>query len=248
MMIDFHYSDSWADPSKQNVPVAWKDFNFTQMSQAVKDHTHEVLKALKDEGIDVEWVQVGNEVNQGMLWPLGKVSGQSTGMFTHFLNAGYDAVKQVYPKAMVILHVSNGYDAALFDWFFSLMRDNGAKYDVIGMSLYPSWWENGGWNDWKVPVNAAVANIKSLISKYKKPIIICETGAPVYYPEVSRQAYSYILEQTTKIEDCHGIFCWEPQTDGVWKPASYAALGWGAYDKGAFKNGKATVALEPFGK
>lgn len=248
IMMDFHYSDSWADPSKQNVPEAWKGYDVAGLAEAVGDHTSGVLGLLKDNGVDVEWVQVGNEVNSGMLWPHGKVQDRTHESFVKFLNAGYEAVKNTYPKAKVVVHLSNGHDAGLFDWFFNLMKLGNAKYDLIGMSLYPFWWENGGWNDWKVPVDAAVANIKSLISKYKKPIIICETGAPVYYPEVSRQAYSYILEQTTKIEDCHGIFCWEPQTDGVWKPASYAALGWGAYDKGAFKNGKATVALEPFGK
>ena len=246
IMIDFHYSDSWADPGKQNVPAGWKNFDAMKMSEAVKDHTYEVLMALKDEGIDVEWVQVGNEVNQGMLWPLGKVSGQSTERFLDFHNAGYDAVKQVYPKAMVILHISNGHDSELFDWFFSLMHDNRARYDVIGMSLYPSWWENGGWKDWKQNVDKCLANIKAVTSKFGKKVMICETGMPVSEPQMAKNAMEYILTQAEAIKECLGVFYWEPQTDGVWKPSNYSDLGWNAYNMGAFRDGRPTIALAPF--
>ena len=246
IMIDFHYSDSWADPSKQNVPDGWKDFNAVQMSQAVKDHTSEVLKALKDEGIDVEWVQVGNEVNQGMLWPLGKVSGQSAGSFVAFLNAGYVAVKAVYPAAKVIVHLSNGHDSGLFDWFFSLMQKSNASYDIIGMSLYPSWWENGGWCDWKPNTDKCLANIKTMYGKFGKEVMLCEVGMPVSEPQKSKEAMEYILEQTSGMDGCLGVFYWEPQADGRWKPSSYAGLGWNAYDKGAFKDGRPTAALDPF--
>ena len=77
-------------------------------------------------------------------------------------------------------------------------------------------------------------------------MILCETGMPVSEPQMAKEALTYILDQSRKIEDCHGIFYWEPQTDGVWKPSSYAALGWGAYNMGAFKNGRPTAALDPF--
>lgn len=246
IMIDFHYSDSWADPSKQNVPAGWKDFDAARMAQAVKDHTSEVLKALKDEGIEVEWVQVGNEVNQGMLWPLGKVSGQSVGSFVTFLNAGYGAVKAVYPDAKVIVHLSNGHDAGLFDWFFGLMQKNHASYDVIGMSLYPSWWENGRWSQWKTNTDKCLANIKALNGKFGKKVMLCEVGMPVSEPQMSKEAMEYILEQTSGMDGCMGVFYWEPQADGRWKPSSYAALGWNAYDMGAFKDGRPTAALDPF--
>ncbi len=150
LMIDFHYSDSWADPGKQNIPESWKSYGVTQMTAAVYDHTKDILNTLESNGIDVEWVQVGNEVNSGMLWPSGKVKGESAENFVKYTNAGYDAVKSVYPDAKVILHVSNGHDSDLFSWFFGLMKKNNAKYDMIGMSLYPSWWEDGGWTKgWK---------------------------------------------------------------------------------------------------
>ena len=72
LMIDFHYSDSWADPGKQNIPNAWKNYNLAKMKTAVADHTKEVLQALKDKGVGVQWVQIGNETTSGMLWPMGE--------------------------------------------------------------------------------------------------------------------------------------------------------------------------------
>ena len=246
LMIDFHYSDSWADPGKQNPPAAWKNYSVEEMVSAVAAHTKDVLKALDDLGIEVDWVQVGNEVNNGMLHPLGKVQGSTAENFVKFINSGYQAVKDIYPSAKVILHVSNGHEPGLFDWFFSLMKDNSAKYDIIGMSLYPVWWENGGWSQWQSTTDACIANIKSLHAKFNKPVMICEFGMPVSEPQMTRQAIQHILEQTTQMEECLGLFYWEPQTDGVWKPASYTSLGWNAYNMGAFKNGKATEALEPF--
>ena len=248
LMIDFHYSDSWADPGKQNPPQAWKSHDASMMAEAVAEHTADVLKAMKEVGIEVDWVQVGNEVNNGMLHPLGKVSGKSTGNFVDFVNAGYNAAKDIYPDAKVILHVSNGQDKGLFEWFFALMKSNNAKYDMIGMSLYPVWWENDGWTAWKTVVDKCLDNIKAMTATFGKPVMICEVGLPVSEPQMSKEALQHILDQTRKIEGCQGVFYWEPQTDGVWKPADYDALGWGAYDKGAFKNGKPTIALDPFRK
>ena len=247
LMIDFHYSDIWADPGNQNPPAAWKAYDVEQMTEAVAEHTTDVLSALKGIGIKVEWVQVGNEVNSGMLHPLGKVEGNDAANFIRFINSGHEAVKEIFPDAKVILHVSNGQDANLFDWFFKLMKTGNARYDMIGMSLYPVWWENGGWTAWKPVVNSCLANIRTLTAGYGKPVMICETGFPVSEPQMSREAVQYILDETRRIEGCHGVFMWEPQTDGVWKPSGYEELGWNAYDKGAFKDGKATAALEPFG-
>ena len=246
LMIDFHYSDTWADPGNQNPPAAWKSYDAVQMAEAVARHTKDILNALKEVGIEVEWVQVGNEVNNGMLHPLGRVSGDNAAEFIRFANAGYMAAKEVYPDAKVIIHVSNGQDKSLFDWFFSLMKAGKAKYDMIGMSLYPVWWENNGWTAWKPVVDNCLTNIRSLTATFGKPVMICEVGLPVSEPQMSKEALQYILKQTRTIDRCQGVFYWEPQTDGIWKPAGYAELGWGAYDKGAFKDGKATIALEPF--
>ncbi len=247
IMIDFHYSDSWADPSKQVVPAAWKGYGAGELAEAVSAHTEEVLQLLKDNGIDVEWVQVGNEINSGMLHPLGDLTqGGYVQNFVRFANAGHDAVKKIYPEAKVILHRSNGHETAGFDWFLNILKVQNVRYDIIGMSLYPVWWENGGWTAWKPTVDACLSNIRSFTATYGRPVMICEVGMPVSEPQMSKDALSYILDETAKIEDCHGVFYWEPQTDGRWKPSSYADLGWNAYDKGAFADGRPTAALDPF--
>lgn len=247
LMIDFHYSGTWADPSKQVMPSAWSGYGPDELAQAVEAHTEDILKSLKENGVSVEWVQIGNEINDGMLHPYGKLSEpEKIKNFVRFFNAGSAAARRIYPEIKVILHRSNGHETTPFIWLLDTMKFQKLDYDIIGMSLYPTWWENGGWISWRSATEACVANISAFAEKYGKPVIICEIGMPVWEPQMSKEAIQYILDETRKIEDCHGVFYWEPQTDGVWKPASYAALGWNAYDKGAFKNGKATIALDPF--
>lgn len=247
IMIDFHYSDTWADPSNQNPPAAWADYNASQLAEAVSEHTKDVLNLLKDNGVDVEWVQVGNEINSGMLHPQGNINDPvNIPKFVKFANAGYDAVKEVYPSAKVILHRSNGHETEGFKWFLNVLKAQKVNYDIIGMSLYPSWWENGGWTSWRSTAQACIANIKSFSATYGKPVMICELGMPVSEAQMTKEAIQYILDETRKIENCHGIFCWEPQTDGKWKPESYNALGWNAYNLGAFADGRPTIALDPF--
>ena len=136
VMIDFHYSDSRADPGQQTKPAAWANLSAAQLANAVYDHTQEVLSALQNAGVDVQWVQVGNETNNGMLWPEGRASTNMPA-FAHIIEQGYRAVKAVYPQAKVIVHVSNGYDNNLYRWLFDGLKANNAQWDVIGLSLYP---------------------------------------------------------------------------------------------------------------
>lgn len=247
LMIDFHYSDTWADPSNQKTPASWSGYDVTQMEKAVAEHTGTMLQMLKDNGIDIAWVQVGNEVNSGMLHPLGNINSSSgVSNFARFVNAGYKAVKTLYPESYVILHRSNGHETTGFDWFLSTAEANGIKYDMIGMSLYPTWWENGGFVDWTKNASLCIGNIRTFTEKYGKPVMICEVGMPVNEPEMSKEALQYILDETRKIEKCHGVFYWEPQVHSDWKPAYYEELGWNSYDKSAFMDGKPTAALDPF--
>lgn len=93
IMIDFHYSDNWADPSKQYIPEAWKDYDLDKLATAVAEHTSDVLNMLKNNEIEVSWVQVGNEVTNGMLWEAGRVQGQSAAGFAKLFKAGADKVR-----------------------------------------------------------------------------------------------------------------------------------------------------------
>ena len=236
IMIDFHYSDSWADPQKQPVPAAWQGHDADRLSGDVFDHTLDVLTYLKDNGIDVTWVQVGNEVTNGMLWETCRVKGQDAANFVKCFNAGYSAVRRVYPDAAVILHVDNGWKMETLEWYFDLMRESGANYDMIGLSLYPSYWEAGAYPDWHDKTQKLVSNVPVLAERYGKPVMLCEMGMPAAQPEESKAAFQYVLDSLGSKECFKGIFLWEPESE---KSNAF-------YDYGSFRNGRPTVALDPF--
>lgn len=240
LMIDFHFSDDWADPGKQRVPAAWEGKNPEQMAAAVSDHVTDILSALRLKGITPEWVQIGNETTNGMLWESGRVAGTRTGEFVRYLNAGYDAVKEIFPRAKVIVHLDNGFDQGLYKWFFDLMQAAGAKYDMIGMSLYPEKESTDG-GQWSVAtdmakVNTCMANIRAVNSRYGKPVVICEIGFHYTNGKGAATAISTIMNAFKGDNRLQGIFYWEPAI-----PQGYTG-----YNKGAFVDGRPTEALSPF--
>ena len=238
VLIDFHYSDSWADPAKQTVPAAWQGKDADATAAAVKAHTQEVLQALKSAGVDVAWVQVGNEVTNGMLWESGKVSGSSAGQFVKYFHAGREAVKAVFPDAQVILHLDNGWKMETLNWFLTLMKGAGLQYDLLGLSLYPSYWENNAYPDWKPKVQQFVSLVPILSRDYRKPVMLVEFGMPASQPDKAKEALQFILDAFRHDNDLRGVFYWEPE-------AEHDRNG---YDYGAFSGGKPTAALDPFGK
>ena len=243
LMIDFHYSDTWADPGNQKVPAAWQGYTFEQMKQAVANHTKDVLSALKERGVtNVEWVQVGNETRDGMLWndedgdAALKVTGRASknmANFAAYINAGYDAVKAVYPEAKVIVHLDKGNNLGQYTWMFDGLKQNGAKWDVIGMSLYPDWITD---QTWEQVSDACLSNIKTLSGKYNCKVIISEIGM-VWNSENAAPFLKKMVDGCKAISTCEGVFYWEPECNS----------GWNGYDKGAFDNsGKPTAALDAF--
>ncbi len=232
IMIDFHYSDVWADPGTQDKPTEWLDLTFDDLKVAVAAHTKDVLESLKAIGISPEWVQVGNETGNGMLWEDGQAN-KSMKNYADLNNAGYDAVKAVFPQAKVIVHLQSGNDNSLFRWLFDGLKNNGGKWDVIGMSLYPAA------DTWQSMNDACIANAKDMISRYGSDIAICEVGMPWDQAEESKKFLSDLITQAKAIPDnkCLGIFYWEPQ--------SYKS--WNGYSLGAFDNsGYPTAALDAF--
>lgn len=239
LMIDFHYSDTWADPAHQTVPAAWQGYTFEQMKQAVSSHTTEVLTALKDRGVsNVEWVQVGNETRDGMLWNDDDVSvtgrcSKNASNFSAYITAGYDAVKAVYPQAKVIVHIDEGNNLGRYTWIFDELKNHGGKWDVIGMSLYPDWITD---KTWEQVSDACLSNIKTLSGKYNCDVIISEIGM-VWNSENAAPFLKKMVDGCKAISTCEGVFYWEPECNS----------GWNGYDKGAFDNsGKPTAALDAF--
>lgn len=236
ILLDFHYSDSWADPQKQPVPSAWKTYSVDQMVQAISKHTEEVLEYLKDNGIDITWVQVGNELENGMLWESGRVSGENATNFARYFGAGREIVRRIYPNAVVMLHISNAWKTETLTWFYDLMRENGVQYDMIGLSLYPSYWENGGYPDWRPKTEQAVKNFSMLHERYGKEVMLVELGMPALQPEQSRDCFQYLFDGTRNYDWFKGIMLWEPEAEHSRNN----------YDYGCFVDGRPTVALDPF--
>jgi arabinogalactan endo-1,4-beta-galactosidase len=232
IMIDFHYSDTWADPGHQSKPAAWVGQDFATLKTSVATHTSTVLTTLKNNGITPEWVQVGNETNDGMLWPDGKASTNMAN-FAQLVNAGYDAVKSVFPSAKVIVHVSNGYDNSLFRWLFDGLTNNGGKFDVIGLSLYPS---STNWSTFNAN---CLANMNDMVARYSKEVMVVEVGMSW---DQGAAAGAFLADLITKTKSVSGnkglgVLYWEPQAYGNWS----------GYTLGAFDNsGKPTVALNAF--
>ena len=185
ILLDFHYSDFWADPAKQFPPKAWKDFTFEQLEQAVHQFTEDVLLTAQANGIDIAMVQVGNEITNGILWPHGKLTECNGGVRNGYgnliklLNAGISPCRKIYPDAKIMLHLERSYDQEVYNEFFTQMQLANVDFDIIGMSFYPYW--HGTPDRFFANVN----NCK----KFGKSIVVAELG------------YGFTTESFTIIKD-----------------------------------------------
>lgn len=246
VMIDFHYSDWWADPNKQNIPKAWEKLSYKKMLKVVADHTTDVLSMLKQNGIVPRWVQVGNETSKGMLWSvemdpatgwekkdadgntiITKTMGhweQNPQQYAGFIAAGYDAVKSVFPETKVIVHLDNGFDNGLYNKNLDIIKNNvGQKWDIIGMSLYPYWSvESGMEPNAQRTIVDCMRNIRLLSKKYGCDCMITETGYEVdmknpWVMEQGREQYADVIRRAIAEPHCLGVFYWEPEC----RPSQY---------------------------
>lgn len=254
LMIDFHYSDTWADPGKQFMPAAWKNLTKDEIIAAMKEHTTKTLTMLKNLGITPEWVQIGNEVGSGMMWTWeynsdgdmqrtdGATSGYTDTNFAAYMAAGCEAAKAVFPNIKTIVHIQNAFYIANAQHVCNIMKANNVSYDMIGLSHYPSEVPGSsrgaamGITNWKGANDAAIDNIKSLASTYGKEVMLVEYGYNVNEPEEAKKCLQDLMDRTTSISAYKGIMYWEPECNG-----------WNGYSLGAFdSDNKPTAALDPF--
>ena len=265
VMVDFHYSDWWADPAKQNIPASWKGHSYEEMKKDLANHTKEVLQFLKNNGITPKWVQVGNETTNGMLWSvktneqgweikdengnttITESMGHATRnpeQYAGFFKAGYESVKEIFPNAVVIVHLDNGFDEDLYNWNLDILKNHGAKFDMIGMSLYPYWSEIYHGKSAEETISGCMANIQKMKAKYGCDVMIVETGM-LCADEQGKLASASVLEEgykqlariikESKEVGCKGVFYWEPEC----KPSQYKL--------GAFtENGRPTRIMDAF--
>ena len=264
ILVDFHYSDWWADPGKQNIPASWSGHSYEQMKEDLAAHTVAVLSYLKENGIEPKWIQVGNETRNGFLWsvksneygwPELDENGNTTiiesmghvvnnpEQYAGFFAAGYDACKQVFPEAIVMVHLDNGFDRGLYDYNLGVLQAGGAKWDMIGMSLYPFWALDGGYHtDEEQVITDCIENVKYVSEKFGCDVMIVETGFLVDEKdpermERSRRQLARVIRESINNTDgkCKGVFYWEPEC----KPSQYKL---GAFTEGGYP----TVIMEAF--
>ncbi len=225
VMIDFHFSDTWADPGAQITPAAWVDLDLAGLKQAMTAHVNEMLTTLKNIGVEPEWVQIGNETRTGMMYPLGAADAN----FAELIDNGYEAVKAVFPDAKVIVHIDCGDQLGLYTYIFDILNAKGSRYDMIGMSLYPDP------SNWQKTVDNCLANVKTLNTKYGKRLVIAEIGMDYREADAADAMMRAMVKGCTESGVVDGIFWWEPEAP--------AAEG---YMKGCFDGGMPTKALDVF--
>lgn len=173
LMLDFHYSDWWADPGKQNKPAAWKDMGMDELKVAVREYSRDVVKALVDQGTPPAVVQPGNEVVAGMLWPEGRIHGQPNGWdkFMDLTKAAIQGIREGAGKhpVKIMAHIDKGGKMEVSKYWFENYFSRGGEADILGLSYYPMWHGN---------LDELKENLAYLAKTYKQDILIAETAYP----------------------------------------------------------------------
>ncbi|KAN0065261.1 hypothetical protein ACQY0O_001758 [Thecaphora frezii] len=257
--LDFHYSDNWADPTKQHPPAAWANLNIDDLTATIYEYTKQSLERFKEANIPIEIVSIGNEIRNGFLWELGRmwrdsnVVAWNTARLLHSASAGVkDAKLPKQPKIMI--HVDNGWDSSLqLNWYKRVLAAGtllATDYDIQGVSFYPFYGK-------EATLSGLSTSLKALKSKYGKEIQVVETNwpslctKPAYefpadtkgIPISSKGQAEWIETVAKRVEEAggNGINYWEP----FWK--SNAGLGSSCEDNTFVDaSGKVTVALEAF--
>jgi arabinogalactan endo-1,4-beta-galactosidase len=221
-LLDFHYSDTWADPGKQIMPAQWKGKSHPLLVQAVFDYTRDTIAAFNDAGVLPDMVQIGNEITPGMLWPDGRLPGNWDNFADLLKGAirGVEAGCGTNQRPRIMLHIDRGGDKRATKYFFDNISKYGVPFDVIGQSYYP-WW-HGSLLDLR-------ENLVFMAKEYKKDIILVEVAycwRPTQYkqrngpfPETPQGQRDFLDEVNRLVLNtpdgrCVGVFWWEPAVAG----------------------------------
>ncbi len=256
-LLDFHYSDWWADPGKQNMPKAWEGLDSEALNQALYDYTAEVIKTLAGEDAMPDMVQIGNEVNSGMMWPAGKTWSEGAEVvggydgFADLLKQSVQAVRDNDPNAAdpekrvkIIIHLADGGNNSLYRTMFDELTARDVPFDIIGLSYY-SYWHG--------PMEDFINNMADISARYDKNLVVLEAayaftledadGHANLFPSEEFGGYKASIQgQATAVRDviaavAHvpngrglGIFYWEPEWIAV------EGAGWATAEGNAWEN------------
>ena len=220
-LLDYHYSDTWADGDKQIMPRAWEPLTAPQLVKAVEDYTRETITALREGGAMPDMVQVGNEIAKGMLFPRGSLPGQWD-TFADLLKAGIRGVESgrgTAPRPLIMIHIDKGGDRATTQWFFDNLIKRGVPFDVIGQSYYP-WWHGS--------LLELRDNLAFMAEAYRKPIILVEVaynfrpaeyiGRAAPFPETPEGQRDFLASINQLVMETpyglgKGVMWWEPAVE-----------------------------------
>lgn|SRR6185503_7611882 len=190
-LLDFHYSDYWADPQQQNKPKAWEGEDFTALKKSLYDYTVSVMQQLKAQGTTPDMVQVGNEINHGMVWPEGAINNLDS--LAQLIYEGVKGVKAVNPDTYIMLHIALGGQNAEARFFLDNMAKRNVPFDIIGLSYYPKW--HGTLTDLK-------NNMADLAKRYPQQVMVAE------YSQLKREVNNIAFN--VPYGKAVGSFIWEP--------------------------------------
>lgn len=241
LMIDFHYSDTWADPGKQYKPAAWTSHGIGQLQTDVYNYTYDICNSLKAQGTTPDSVQIGNEINVGMLWNDGRVVNNDFTNLSLLLKAGYNATKACDSGTQVIIHTANADNLDHARWFYDGIRAKGVPWDITALSYYCMW--HGS----QSTLYNVIADTRT---RYGKPVIVAETAYPFTsanadsegnaisgsapcsgYPATwAGQATNFThVQNTARNAGAIGVFYWEPTWYAIagngWDPANMNGTG-----------------------
>src|SRR3954468_17108130 len=241
LLVDFHYSDTWADPGNQNKPAAWAGHNISQLQTDVYNYTYDVCNSLKSQGTTPDSVQIGNEINVGMLWNDGKVVNNNFTNLGLLLKSGYNATKACNSSTQVIIHTADADSDSNARWFYDGIRAQGVTWDITGLSYYCFW--HGSLSI----LSSVITDVKS---RYGKPVVIAETAYPFTAANADTQGNSIssaqpcsgfpatwagqaneftAVQNTARSAGALGVFYWEPTWYAIsgngWDPANIKATG-----------------------
>lgn len=239
ILLDLHYSDFWADPGKQMIPKAWQGQSLEELTRTVYRYTRETLEAIREAGLPLRMIQVGNEITNGFLWPLGRLGEETeeeTGervnypAFIKLLKAGIQACQEIYPEAERILHLERSFDWPIYREFFTKMEQSGVDYQIIGASYYPFWhrsFDEFFYNMEQCRVFGKKRMVMETgyaftLEDYKAGegglVVSLERGLPedLPYPltEDGQEAYLKEFMRRCREQELDGVFYWEP----LWLP------------------------------